>query len=72
MSVWQRCAPCPRLHQTANPVTPDEFLSAKIRWAVHDVSDDFQSRYALEMITAFVNKRDKGESRRKLEVCIVC
>jgi len=58
-SAQVRCRTYP---QTSNPVAPEDFLSAKIRWAVHDATDDFQSRYALEMITAFVNKREKGES----------
>jgi len=39
----------------------EEYLSGKVRWTIHESSDDFQLRYALDMITAYVNKRDRGQ-----------
>lgn len=47
--------------QTVDPCTSsEEFLSGKIRWTIYESSDDYQLRYALDMITAYVNKRDRG------------
>ncbi|ORX37979.1 Dos2-interacting transcription regulator of RNA-Pol-II-domain-containing protein [Kockovaella imperatae] len=37
----------------------DAFFSSKIHWAVHEANNNWQLRFALWMITFFVNKREK-------------
>ncbi|WWD20081.1 hypothetical protein CI109_104555 [Kwoniella shandongensis] len=46
-----------------------EYLSSKIHWAINIARDNFQVRYALELICAFVNKRET-ELRDSLETIL--
>ncbi|KAK8849457.1 hypothetical protein IAR55_004790 [Kwoniella newhampshirensis] len=46
-----------------------EYLSSKVHWTINVARDIFQVRYALEMICAFVNKRE-AELRDSLETVL--
>lgn len=39
-----------------------DFLGAKVHWTINIAQNALQSRAALDLITAFVNKRESGES----------
>ena len=47
-----------------------DYLGAKVHWTINIAREELQVRWALDLITAFVNKRDKG--RRKSWVEDVC
>ncbi|WVQ79530.1 hypothetical protein IAT38_001629 [Cryptococcus sp. DSM 104549] len=49
--------------------TPAEYLSSKIHWAINVAQDGWQVRWALDLICAFVNKRE-AELKDALEVVL--
>jgi DNA repair/transcription protein MET18/MMS19 len=47
--------------QTASPYTSAaDYLASKVYWTIRVAADQFQVRWALDLITAFVNKRVNG------------
>lgn len=50
------------LAQTASPYpSAPDYLASKIYWTIRVASEGFQVRWALDLITAFVNKRINGQ-----------
>lgn len=49
------------------PSAPD-YLASKVYWTIRIANEQFQVRWALDLITAFVNKRVNGESPRLSEL----
>jgi hypothetical protein len=51
------------MSQTASPYQgAAEFLGSKVHWTIRVATDAYQVRWALDLITAFVNKRVNGQS----------
>jgi DNA repair/transcription protein MET18/MMS19 len=49
-------------HKTASPYPgAADFLASKVYWTIRVATDSYQVRWALDLITAFVNKRVNGE-----------
>jgi DNA repair/transcription protein MET18/MMS19 len=49
-------------YQAASPhPSAADFLASKVYWTIRVATDNFQVKWALDLITAFVNKRVNGE-----------
>jgi len=50
------------MRKTASPYPgAADFLASKVYWTIRVATDSYQVRWALDLVTAFVNKRVNGE-----------
>jgi len=58
------------MSQTASPYpVAADFLASKVYWTIRVATDSYQVRWALDLITAFVNKRVNGEYSSRQADC---